>query len=644
MAKSKITRAAALMLAVCMLLSLPAFAATNSKDTQPVRKKSEEFVIYKGIFKGDGKGNYDMDGYTKRGDMAIMLCRAFGFEAGGDINFADVPTGSYYYDAIAALKARGIARGDGTNFMPEDYVTIEEAILFVGRSAPESGESKGSAEGLDSMYTSSSRKKTAPRRSLADMLYYILTGKEDYASDGGGSGAPKQLFYETDSDTPIYFSNEEFKDISYETTGTTFSYLKFTLPDAKSGKLYYGEEKKVSSSSKFYVDGVKTPSVSDVYFVPESIYTGTTSIIYSAYNSSGKLMYSTSAEIKITEGPSSLETLTFKTSKKKPVSLNGRYFRDVCRNKTGSFLSYINIKSSGSYGTLYYKGNVKVKQTDNYYADDGSSPAISDLTFVPGSSFSGTTAISFSAYGSSGELIYTDKFYVSVSSDEIIANPVSYFVGKNASVTFRGSDFIDVCRDLTGNTPNYVIFSSNSSGTLYYKDSKLKSSEKCYTSGSGSSLIDMVNFVPKPNFIGKASIMYKAYDSGGKLICSGTVEIAVQANSAAPEMIVMNTYKDTSITFDASRFRDVCMNTSGKGLGYVTFTLPPASCGVLYYKDTTKVTAKLKYYADENIEPAIADLCFTPKSGYSGSVLINYTAYRKDGTQLFTGILNIIVK
>ena len=49
-------------------------------------------------------------------------------------NFADVPAGKYYYNAIGSAKAAGIAQGSGENFMPENTITRQDLITLAYRA------------------------------------------------------------------------------------------------------------------------------------------------------------------------------------------------------------------------------------------------------------------------------------------------------------------------------------------------------------------------------------------------------------------------------------------------------------------------------------------------------------------------------
>ena len=70
----------------------------------------------------------------KRGDFILMLTRMLNIDTPFTENFEDVPTDSYYYNAIGKAKAAGIAQGSGTDFMPEQTITRQDLITLAYRA------------------------------------------------------------------------------------------------------------------------------------------------------------------------------------------------------------------------------------------------------------------------------------------------------------------------------------------------------------------------------------------------------------------------------------------------------------------------------------------------------------------------------
>lgn len=88
----------------------------------------------KGIISGISETEFAPANNIKRGDFILMLTRMLNIDTPFTENFADVPTDSYYYDAIGKAKAAGIAQGSGTDFMPEQTITRQDLITLAYRA------------------------------------------------------------------------------------------------------------------------------------------------------------------------------------------------------------------------------------------------------------------------------------------------------------------------------------------------------------------------------------------------------------------------------------------------------------------------------------------------------------------------------
>lgn len=89
-----------------------------------------------GIISGFPGGLFKPDEYVTRGQMAVMLARAYALgESGTDPEFQDVPAGYWAYDAIRKLADSGISSGygDGT-FRPANKVNRAEVAVFLAKA------------------------------------------------------------------------------------------------------------------------------------------------------------------------------------------------------------------------------------------------------------------------------------------------------------------------------------------------------------------------------------------------------------------------------------------------------------------------------------------------------------------------------
>ena len=88
----------------------------------------------KGIISGISETEFAPSNNIKRGDFILMLTRMLNIDTPFTENFEDVPTDSYYYNAIGKAKAAGIAQGSGTDFMPEQTITRQDLITLAYRA------------------------------------------------------------------------------------------------------------------------------------------------------------------------------------------------------------------------------------------------------------------------------------------------------------------------------------------------------------------------------------------------------------------------------------------------------------------------------------------------------------------------------
>jgi hypothetical protein len=101
-----------------------------------------DYLYEEGVAKGISSTLYSPGKNISRGDFVLMLYRAMKFTGSTASNFSDVPKGSYYYDAIAAAKALGIAQGGLDNkFNPTSALSRQDAMLLIYRTLTVTGKS-----------------------------------------------------------------------------------------------------------------------------------------------------------------------------------------------------------------------------------------------------------------------------------------------------------------------------------------------------------------------------------------------------------------------------------------------------------------------------------------------------------------------
>lgn len=94
------------------------------------------FMVSKGIIAGQGDGNFGPAKPTRRSELAVMLVKALNLPvAGTNANFTDVNKSHWAYSYIAAAQKNGIISGfpDG-QFKPDEYVTRGQMAVMLKRA------------------------------------------------------------------------------------------------------------------------------------------------------------------------------------------------------------------------------------------------------------------------------------------------------------------------------------------------------------------------------------------------------------------------------------------------------------------------------------------------------------------------------
>jgi hypothetical protein len=94
------------------------------------------YLAARGITKGTGSDTFSPDAYLTRSDFITLLMRAYGIEADEAYsdNFTDAGS-TYYTGYLAAAKRLGISDGVGDNkFAPEQFITRQETFTLMYRT------------------------------------------------------------------------------------------------------------------------------------------------------------------------------------------------------------------------------------------------------------------------------------------------------------------------------------------------------------------------------------------------------------------------------------------------------------------------------------------------------------------------------
>lgn len=93
-----------------------------------------EYLYRQNVVNGTGNDCFSPQNKVSRGDFILMLCRAFDLKSSDTSNFSDVKEGKYYYNAIAAAKALGVAQGSDNKFYPDKPISRQDAAVILVRA------------------------------------------------------------------------------------------------------------------------------------------------------------------------------------------------------------------------------------------------------------------------------------------------------------------------------------------------------------------------------------------------------------------------------------------------------------------------------------------------------------------------------
>lgn len=366
-------------------------------------------------------------------------------------------------------------------------------------------------------------------------------------SAANGSTGSTDVSYAATVGRGVSFKPKDFNAASIDYNGTSLNYVKFDLPAASEGVLYYNYTgsgsytSRVDSSTRYYRSG-SSPRISGITFVPAAGFSGTVTIPYTGYQYSASFTGRVVIRVSGDDG-----VVSYTTTRGKAVYFEAADFNELCLRDRGRSFSRVSFEPpASSQGTLYYNyassySSSKVSASTSYYRSG--SPGVSNVCFVPAGGFTGVVSIPFSGYDDGGSRwsgtvrIVVDNAYG--------AEVVRYSVPQNGYIRFDADDFNDACLSIIGERLSYVRFEQPSTrrGTLYSQYSvsgksniELSSSVNCYRSGS-SRLIDDVTFAAATGFSGTVTIDYTGRSTNGKTY-TGTVEISVGISAAAPDFLL----------------------------------------------------------------------------------------------------------
>lgn len=489
MKNKSMLRILALVVVLSMIFTTAAFASPGKKKfnrDEEGYKNAINYLIEKEIMKGYGHGDYGLEGNVKRGDVIVMIARAFKLEISNEElgeNFLDVAKGDYFYGPVKAAKAMGIAKGDGKYFKPNKPVTIQEAIWLIERAEQLLDENLDiEEEDLDVLFEEEELGKFAKRKDIAFMLHYMMTGENDYENDEDEDEDDieddeiNDIKYEIDEDEilPLKSSDNNMKksieDI-LEGFDSDIEYVKFDYP-VKNGTLYYefdeddNENELVTENKEYYLDGSDEDLLDEITFVPKNDFNGTVNINFYAHVDEDDYY---SGKIVVTVGDEEDEELENLALIKYTINENTE--KQFAENDLNSNMDEVKfVQPDEDEGTLYIDRDDDVEVNENvFYADE----KFGQVTFVPAQDFTGKVDIEYIA--KDGEDSYAGIIRITVKEVQEIKT-MEIEVDEDKDLEYLIIDFEDELDDLTNedkiftqdvfNAIDYVTFELPSQGKL----------------------------------------------------------------------------------------------------------------------------------------------------------------------------------
>lgn len=452
----------------------------------------------------------------------------------------------------------------------------------------------------------------------------------------------------------VSFDGGDFDDYSTAVTGKRMDFVSFTPPPASQGTLYRswrsGRGTAVESGDTF---GLK--ALDSVTFVAAEGFHGVVRVPFTGEDRNG-VPFSGTAEIHIqSSGGGGRGDIYYTCAPGGFVKLALSDFNNLSMDQTGQRLHYITFQTLPDFnqGALYHNRTsangigARVTTTTKYF--QSATPYLANLSFWASEGFH-SVEIPFTGCAVNGQtftgLLSIDSGSSSGGSGQ---GAVSYTTTGRAPAAFSGGDFDSACRAATGSALHYLVFSlpSSAQGMLCFQQQtggtsvSVGTGEQFYLSGERG--LSKISFVPAYGFSGVSVIPFTGWAIDGRQF-QGTVEVNVRAGATSGSTVRYATF-GTPVQLSAADFQAVSGGSQPSAIRFDA--TPDQNAGRLYYQyvSPTKYSWQSNTTAAYSLagDPALSNLTFIPKAGFTGTMAIPYTATCYDGTS-YTGRLEITVQ
>lgn len=350
-----------------------------------------------------------------------------------------------------------------------------------------------------------------------------------------------RINYTVEKNGVLLFDTEDFNKACKGATGLNMEYVKFTLPSASKGTLYYDYNdgkygSKVAKDDRYYRS--VSPYLDYVSYVPANNVTGSVTINFSGKSTGTKTF---SGKVIIDVGGESGD-ISYSADANTPITFDVDDFNAYCKSKNGANLDYVKFTvPNANQGILCYDYNSRTDKYESKVTKDkeykrSSSPYLDYVTFIPKENYTGKVSIDFTGRDANNKSF---SGAVALTFNATGNASVITYSSTGKAVDFDKSDFVTACENRGGSALASVKFSLPSSlaGTLYqgYNSDNIYNEEvkstTSYDTGSGNSSISNVSFVPRAGYSGTLTISYTGTDvNGGTYTGSIIISVSRQFN------------------------------------------------------------------------------------------------------------------
>jgi len=324
--------------------------------------------------------------------------------------------------------------------------------------------------------------------------------------------------------------------------------------------------------------------------------------------------------------------------------------REMIQDSNNNLASVSNITVDTREGTLY----LGYKDADNpgagvgtgmtyYVSTSGVGPYLKDVCFVPNPRFTGDKATITFTGNSTGGRTFKGKISVSITAGSGGSASVSLSTAENTPLKLTATPFSTAFRQVSGGAPLQSLtffLPSEFQGTLY-RDYVSESNYAAKLTASDrftQSELSRVTFVPAKGYVGPVVIGFAGYTAAGQRYNG---QLTVTVKQGVDGGVTYNDGGLGQITFRESDFEDYCQRVTGGKLGWVSFTLPSASQGTLYYNYGGADAAPIMVgdVFPYQGTPNISFVTMVPAEGFSGVAKILFNGANENGS-VFSGTVD----